>query len=831
MKKERKSFYGFSSEARFDREAFFSPSSDYAPVYTWMWNAPLSKKETERQLEEMQRLGIKRFYILPMPKSFRPTSFPTPLEPEYLSEGYFAHYRYAAEQAAKRGMTMWLYDEGGWPSGGACGQVMLEDPSLVAETLRWEDKAFKKGARYLPEKEPEAAFIGDERIEKGHLFAQDAVVTEYRRIGTSFPRVNSADYPDVTKKGTAELFLSLTHERYAQVFSDLMGSTVTALFTDEPTAPRPFPYTDEIKSLFFEKFREGIENYLPVLTGKAKTTGKSAKIKKEFFDLLGEMFRKRFLEKEKEFANVHSLAFLGHLDKDDEANGSMTGGSFGLLPALRCFDIPGVDAIRRQIFPPKGRQGLYGENKSFPRYASSAASQRGSRHALSESFAVYGQGLSYDEMRYVLNFQAMRGITLFNLMTVPYGRKGYQMAGLLPHFTQCAYPDLSHFNEYAARLSYLFSLGRRVARIALFDPTAEKDAPEIAAAFEKVQTKLEKARLPFDLIDEELFSFAKVEKGKLLAGLAAYETVVIPPCESLSEGCLTALAEFLSSGGKVFSFSKRISTMLPSAQPVQDLTDLSSPLPLSPCEGITLSESETEDGTLFFLMNESGESKTVTLPAKDPLPYLITPTDGKIRRPLTQGTEMKIILRSGEITALLYAAKVIPCDDPDPTEKRISLSNWRFCPTERFVMEESEKRIPLSEKECAVTIGDWRALLGEGFSGSGEYRTSFPLFSAKKAVIDLGEAAHAAEVTLNGVSLGTKLMSPYRYDLPLSLLRNENELVVRVTNGAANEFEHTHAFDACRPWQLGNYLEEERRFHRDSLAGGLLGEVTIIYDE
>ena len=461
-----KSNNGFFCGEAFDLDAFLSPGRDLSPVYTWMWNAEITREETDAQLDEMQALGIQRFYVLPMPKSFRPTSFPTPLTPEYLTDRYFDAYRYAIARAKEKGMQAWLYDEGGWPSGGACGQVVLEDPSLVTETLTFKERSVKVGERY-ENKNAEAAFFKEKRIFPGYIFPEDGTLNEYERKRTSFPHINSADLPDVTKQGAAETFLRLTHQKYAEALQGLLGETVTAVFTDEPTAPRPFPYTDEIKDLFQKRFGEPIENYLPLLLGKTKPDQKTASIKADFFDLLGTLFCERFLNKEAAWAHEHDMLFLGHLDKDDEANGSMSGGSFGLLRALRCFDLPGVDAIRRQIFPPKGKRGNYGKNGFFPRFASSAAAQNGGRHALSESFAVYGAGLSYDEMRYIVNFQAMCGINVFNYMLIPYERKGYALAGELPHFTEKTTPDLAIFNRYTERLCYLFSLGERCANVAL----------------------------------------------------------------------------------------------------------------------------------------------------------------------------------------------------------------------------------------------------------------------------------------------------------------------------------------------------------------------------
>lgn len=33
-------------------------------------------------------------------------------------------------------MRLWLYDEGGWPSGGVCGRIVKEHPELAQQTLR-----------------------------------------------------------------------------------------------------------------------------------------------------------------------------------------------------------------------------------------------------------------------------------------------------------------------------------------------------------------------------------------------------------------------------------------------------------------------------------------------------------------------------------------------------------------------------------------------------------------------------------------------------------------------------------------------------------------------
>ena len=51
----------------FSADAFRAPAGQHAPIYSWVWNAKLSYEQTDAQLDEMQRLGIRAFYIIPEP--------------------------------------------------------------------------------------------------------------------------------------------------------------------------------------------------------------------------------------------------------------------------------------------------------------------------------------------------------------------------------------------------------------------------------------------------------------------------------------------------------------------------------------------------------------------------------------------------------------------------------------------------------------------------------------------------------------------------------------------------------------------------------------------
>ena len=87
------------SNDRFNLNSFISPDVSYAPVYIWVWNDICTREIIDEQLAEMQRLGIRAFYILPEPKDFRPDSMPTNLSPDYLSNEFFELCAYAIKKA------------------------------------------------------------------------------------------------------------------------------------------------------------------------------------------------------------------------------------------------------------------------------------------------------------------------------------------------------------------------------------------------------------------------------------------------------------------------------------------------------------------------------------------------------------------------------------------------------------------------------------------------------------------------------------------------------------------------------------------------------------
>ena len=76
----------------FSPEGFKSPAVDFYPAYSWSWGSPLDREEIKEKLHEYYNNGVKRMYVLPMPREFRPWT-KNNLQPGYLTHEYFEIYK------------------------------------------------------------------------------------------------------------------------------------------------------------------------------------------------------------------------------------------------------------------------------------------------------------------------------------------------------------------------------------------------------------------------------------------------------------------------------------------------------------------------------------------------------------------------------------------------------------------------------------------------------------------------------------------------------------------------------------------------------------------
>lgn len=212
--------------------------------------------------------------------------------------------------------------------------------------------------------------------------------------------------------------------------------------------------------------------------------------------------------------------------------------------------------------------------------------------------------------------------------------------------------------------------------------------------------------------------------------------------------------------------------------------------PFAAVRGLAAWRRADADGrTFYFVANGGAEPVAEDLEVSVPCgaAWEMDPLTGAVRGART--ADGKVRVRLGPWGSSLYAVSATP--DPAsavaparPLGERIAVAgDWTLTPVC------GGPQMPKPRTMRALT--SWsRTETGEEepFCGTMRYETRFaaPRTDGAAAVLDLGDVRHSARVWLNGRDLGCRFMPPYRFDVPAGVLKDENELVVEVTNTGAN---------------------------------------------
>lgn len=733
----------------FHKKDFIEPSAYLSPAYFWGINDRMDLKQLCLQLRDMMAHGIKSVCLHPFPKDWRPAGRPSRMEPPYLSPEYMKIIAALINECEKIGMNYYLYDEGGFPSGGACGEVLRSNPEKF--TRSW-----------VVSKEEGT------RIEK----------EEYH------PEI-AAPYPDLLAQGVTEKFIELTHDAHRKIASSHFGKTIRFVFTDEPQIPPTIPghrltWTEGLDQIFLRKKGYAIEPYLSALVKEASEheSRELQQVRVDFQEVCGELFLKRFLLPIRKWCRANGLLSGGHVNNEDDPAGNIYGGYGNILQALRAMDLPGVDVIWRQLFPGK-------ENFPFAKYASSAAHQTGNPLIVAEIFAVYGNGLQPDQMKWLVNYLLVRGVNLFVLSMIMQSSYDNWMCGCRPHYGKheplWKYMDI--FHNILARSSYLLSRGKPYCRTAFYydiraihaDGKPKKDA--IRHHIEISEKLLEK-QCDFDYIDDSQLATAKIFSGTLRIGKMCYDTLVLPPTEWMTEAAKKKLENFKASGGKVIG-ADNIEKVLPL------LTITPENRNIRACKRII------GEKALYFIVNESDKTVKVKikLPEKEEVAFC-NPEDGNF---YSFPSENGCFEWGFEPYCSAFFMTGVRADAPlrkfNGKKEILDLKDgWNIRALSRSKPGKHEYETEtLKTSAIPVSLGDWRKFLGDDFSGDAVYSIDFEMSSVPQcAVLDLGKVAYACSAVLNGKSLGKSFFSPHRFEIGNALMTGQNHLEVTVANTFAN---------------------------------------------
>jgi hypothetical protein len=784
----------------FSKEAFRNPECIYSPAYFWMWNARLEPGLLKSQLDDMHAHGMRSVCIHPFPRDFRPGRLQSEMSPEYLTDEYFLVFSNVVDHAASLGMNVWLYDEGGWPSGGACGRVAAADAE----------------GRYRKR------IIG---------YGEGSGPLEVRAVPYGTGRAN---YPSVIEKGATESFIRVTHERYAKYVGRHFGKAIRFTFMDEPYLPKDssgfnLGWCTDFAEVFRASKGYDIMPYVERLIDRKQSPDPSTiKARLDYFDVMGDLFVSRFMDPIRRWDHRHGLLSSGHVDGEDMPEAAVRYGYGALLRTYRAMDIPGVDVIWRQIFPEA--QGTVARTAPFPRYASSVAHQKGGMLAMSESFGIFGNSFTPDQMKWVVDYQMLRGVNLFVFGYYSVSNAKQWMLLFEPHSGPVApWWDMEKpYFEYIARTGSLLADGAPASEIAVFFDSRAfwAGGAEAVSAGEMhyaVSAALDKMNCEYEFVDDDAIAAAEIRDGRLNVGKMSYSTLVLPTSKWMREDARAKVETFRSQGGKVLS-----PDTLSAAKPVCRIHGRYS--------GMFRAAKRVNGGeTLYFVVNEgSWPLDGMRIEFEEPGEVVHADTgsgDFAAVNRAADGTISWDFPPYGSALFIVGAKADRPApprfDSASRTVRTLS-DGWKVRRTASHALGEDDFEIAaIEEPPVDAAPGDWRALFGESFSGKAVYECAFDGERQGKALLDLGKVGWSCSVKLNGRELQPKFFGPFRWIVDLK--KGRNELQVTVANTLANassDVKRRGKVAAKYPPSM-SYEPKHVVYDRENHESGLIGPVTL----
>jgi len=835
----------------FELMHFRNPDSFYWPGYFWFWNDSVTEEIISKQLSDMNSIGARSVCLHPLPKAFRPNTMFTQMEPDYLTPAYLDLYRYAADKCQKLNMKNYLYDEGGWPSGACLGQVVEQNPTLIYKQLNRQLLTPAKGDTFYIPDSCLSAFLyqGESKIRQLNPGSSGIVNIDSARImlfvvkkgGTWWPY----PYPDLLNPQSTREFLKLTHEKYRNTVGDHFGTTIQMTFTDEAQVANP-GWTDDLVADFSARFGYDIRNELPsIFEGDSEN---DRKVRIDYFNWWSQRNADAYYGQIQEWCHRNNLLSSGHLNGEDATVFARRYGYGHPLRALRRMDVPGIDVIWRQLWPGNN-------NHHFPKYASTVSHQSGMPWVLTESFGVYGNGLTPGQMKWITDYQYVRGVNLSVISCYPVSKKDYYIAFDRPWLD----PDnplwqyMYHYHSYIARLGYLLSLGKPDIKIALYYPIndiwaggSELDA--VCTSNDKLAKVLLENQCDFDFIDDDILenNSTKIVDGSLVVGPMTYNVVCVSRNRYMPGKSIAKLEQFINSGGKVFWVDNSVGGQKPrgiTKTTIAQLPFLLTPTVAleSPNENIRVCKRDLTNSSIYFVTNEDTCETSCTLQFNESLPVVqLDPESGKCWEPsqamkIPKGWKITFDLKFAGSCVFIFTDDPLPLmpEPPSPGKTLQTISGgWTGRKTKGFVIGEHDMEIQEfpREKPVDITPGDWRNFMGDLYSGDVEYTVKFKCNRSVKEnarVLDLGDVRYVCQTWLNGELLGKRLWQPFSYDIKGKIRNGNNILKVIVTNTLANQYTYTKALDKWPPIKLGPYHTRTLAFEKESVASGLFGPVTI----
>jgi len=507
-----------------------------------------------------------------------------------IDQGGWDKFNAAVEACKKRGLDVWIYDELGYPSGRAGGQVLDGHPEYEARGLfyAYKDVAAKADRQIewnLPQGTPfyvaacPLSLVGTIYGEPVDLTAdaKDGVLraqikagswrlvafVENRLYAGTHATLTGGPYINVMDPHAVKRFIELTHERYyahcggefGKSHPELVEGTIKAFFNDEASLQggyltnetQPYPalsWYHGLPDIFQKRNGYDIRKALPALFNDLGAD--TVRCRCDFYDTISHAVADAYFKQIRKWCEAHGVASTGHLLWEESLlyHASFYGSYF---PSLAELTWPGIDVLGC------GRQCTQGSHTEggpvTPKLISSAAHVYDKPRTISESFCfVTKQSTPMRELVGQVAWQWVLGINSLTVLSI---------WGLYDD------AEFRMLNDFTGRVGSVLTKGDFVADAAVLYPIAsvwadfvptnrhvsyigdQPKANDVDTAWREVSRELLACQRDFDYLDEDAICSGK---------LARYRILVLPHATVLRLATLKQIAKFIDGGGKVITY-------------------------------------------------------------------------------------------------------------------------------------------------------------------------------------------------------------------------------------------------------------------------------------
>lgn len=605
---------------------FKNPSNKFRPIPFWSWNDKLEVDELKNQINEMKKARVGGYFMHAR----------SGLKTEYLDDEWFDCIKAGIEAGKETGLHAWAYDENGWPSGFAGGIVPAMSEDYHAKFI-----SLKKH-KNMSEVDKDSTIACFVLHEADLTYEKIDMTKEYQcqngEILLAIKRNANQFYIDTMNKRAVDAFLQTTHEEYYKRFGADFGEYMKGFFTDEPRLTCDFfldlAWSDDLPGEFLKEYGYEIIDKIPALYYDVEGY---EKVRYDFWSLVNHLFVQNFMKNIYDWCDEHNCKLTGHVMMEESIFSQVTS-TGGVMPFYEYEHTPGIDWLRRPIGSPV-----------VPKQVGSVACQLGKKQILTESFALSGWDVSFEELKWIAEWQFVNGVNQICQHLQSYTIKGVRKRDYPPSlFTQQTWWDeYGKFNDYLGRLCVVLSEGDQQADVlllhpmksgyVLYDGTRTDAIRELDDKFTEASEMLSGLHISYHYGDETLIKkYGDVKEDAFVVGLISYKTVIMPQMYAIDGRTLKLLLQFAENGGTIISLdrfptytngdmdslkileSKTIRANRDELRGImaeKDLLALSIAENGHEVESIAYQIRDTEHGTLIFMVNHN-QTETFTTKVK-----------------------------------------------------------------------------------------------------------------------------------------------------------------------------------------------------------------------